>query len=423
MTLDRTKAPEFLIPENITLTPPIKRTLKNGVPLYFIKTPQLNAVKMEVVTDANKNLLKKEKALVPFFMMHMLLEGTRTMKSEEIDDFFDHYASEVDVISSFEQSGMSLLTTKKHYENVLPVFRSLFTEAVFPEKQLAKRKSQKELSISIQKTENGARANQLYRKGLFGTNHPYGYIAEEEDVNNLSRQDLVDFYASSFMVNPEIFVTGNLNEEELGQIESLFGNIPTKQVADILPDYEIFPEKRISEIKEKSVQTTIRMGKHLISKNHPDYHALVLFNTILGGYFGSRLIKNIREDKGHTYGIHSSIGSLRLSDYWIVMADVQKGFADQVIEEVYKEIELLQKELVGEDELETVRNYMIGHFLSNFSSPFDLINRFKNIHQAGMEYSFYQDQLDYIRTFKAEDIMYIANTYFGRDSIMEVVVG
>jgi zinc protease len=192
---------------------------------------------------------------------------------------------------------------------------------------------------------------------------------------------------------------------------------------DILPAYAIYPEKRISEIKEKSVQSTIRLGKHLIAKDHPDYHALILFNTILGGYFGSRLIKNIREDKGHTYGIHSSIGSLRLSDYWIVMADVQKGFADEVIKEVYKEIELLQNELVGEDELETVRNYMIGHFMSTFSSPFDLINRFKNIHQAGMEYSFYQEQLDYIRRFKAEDIQYIAKTYFDRDGIFEVVVG
>ena len=423
MALDRTKAPDFLIPENIQLTPPTKRTLKNGVPLYFIKTPQLDAVKMEIVTDANKHLLKKEKALVPFFMMHMLLEGTKTMKSEVIDDFFDHYASEVDVISSFEQSGMSLLTTKKHYDKVMPVFRSLFTEAVFPEKELAKRKSQKELTISIQKTENGARANQLYRQGLFGMNHPYGFIADEEDVRNVSREDLVDFYHHSFMVNPEIFITGNLEEEELDLISDLFGDIPTLEMNDILPAYAIYPEKRISEIKEKSVQSTIRLGKHLIAKDHPDYHALILFNTILGGYFGSRLIKNIREDKGHTYGIHSSIGSLRLSDYWIVMADVQKGFADEVIKEVYKEIELLQNELVGEDELETVRNYMIGHFMSTFSSPFDLINRFKNIHQAGMEYSFYQEQLDYIRRFKAEDIQYIAKTYFDRDGIFEVVVG
>jgi zinc protease len=423
MTLDRSKAPEFQIPKNITLTPPVKRTLKNGIPLFYIHTPHIDAVKMEVVTEANKHLLPPGKALVPFFTMHMLLEGTHTMKSEEIDAFFDHYASEVSVISTFEQSGMSLLTTKKHFSDVIPVFRSLFSEATFPEKELVKRKSQKGLTISIQKEETGARGNQLYRKALFGKGHPYGFVAEETDVENIFSQDLVDFYKTSLMVNPEIFVTGNLSEEQIEQIIKQFEDIYAFQSDNVTPDYDIYPEKRITEIKDNAVQSSIRLGKHLIAKTHPDYNALTVFNTILGGYFGSRLIKNIREDKGLTYGIYSSIGALRLSDYWIVMADVQKGNAEQVIEEIYLEIERLQEELVGEEELETVRNYMIGHFMSTFSSAFDLITRFKNVHQAGLDYGFYERQLDYIRQFTAEDVQRIAQTYFKRDGILEVVVG
>src|SRR5690554_3897203 len=182
MIVDRSKAPEFQIPEKISLIPPVRRILANGVPLFYINTPQIEAVKIEVVTAANRHLLMTPKALVPFFTLHMLLEGTKEMKSEELDNFFDHYASEVDVLSNFEQSGLSLLTTRKHLTQVLPLFRSLFTEAVFPEKELAKRKSQKELSISLNREQNSARANQLYRKGLFGSGHPYGFIAEEADV-------------------------------------------------------------------------------------------------------------------------------------------------------------------------------------------------------------------------------------------------
>jgi len=423
MTLDRSKAPEFLIPKNITLTPPVKRTLKNGIPLFYIHTPHIDAVKMEVVTEANKHLLPKGKALVPFFTMHMLPEGTKSMKSEEIDDFFDHYASEVNVISTFEQCGMSLLTTKKHFSAVIPIFRSLFTEAVFPEKELTKRKSQKGLTISIQREETAARANQLYRKALFGQDHPYGFVADENDVENIFRQDLVDFYATSLMVNPEIFVTGNLDEQQLEELITQFEDIYCIQAEGILPDYDIYPEKRVSEEKDKALQSSVRLGQHLIAKTHPDYHALTVFNTILGGYFGSRLIKNIREDKGLTYGIYSSIGSLRLSDYWIVMADVQKGNGDLVIEEIYKEIERLKTEPVDKEELETVRNYMIGHFMSTFSSAFDLINRFKSVHQAGLSYDFYEEQLAYIRKFTEEDVQHIANTYFRRDGILEVVVG
>src|SRR5690606_23476629 len=124
---------------------------------------------------------------------------------------------------------------------------------------------------------------------------------------------------------------------------------------------------------------------------------------------GSRLIKNIREEKGHTYGIYSSIGSLTNSDYWLVMADVQKGYAEEVIEEVYKEIRLLQNEPIDTKELEVVRNYMIGNLLSSFSSPFDLMARFKNIHQQGLDYSFYEEQLEYIKSFTPEDIIRVGN--------------
>lgn len=423
MIVDRSIAPNFQIPEKISITQPKKRVLPNGIPLYYIHTPTIDAVKIELVTAANRQLQLTENVLVPFFTLHMLMEGTNAFKSEEIDNFFDYYASEVDVISNFEQSGLSLLTTPKHFEKVLPLFRSLFTEAVFPEKELLKRKSQKELFISLQREQNGARANQLYRKSLFGKDHPYGYIAEENDVHPICSEDLIHFYKSSFLVQPEIFVTGNLDEKKLEAIDNLFQDIQPIDFPHSESIFERVAHNRIVELNEKSVQSSIRMGQHLISKSHPDYHALFIFNVILGGYFGSRLIKNIREEKGHTYGIYSSIGSLTNSDYWLVMADVQKGYAEEVIEEVYKEIQLLQNEPINSNELEVVRNYMIGNLLSSFSSPFDLMTRFKNIHQQGLDYSFYEDQLEIFKTFTPEDIIRVGNKYFHKENILEVIVG
>jgi zinc protease len=146
-------------------------------------------------------------------------------------------------------------------------------------------------------------------------------------------------------------------------------------------------------------------------------------NTILGGYFGSRLIKNIREDKGHTYGIYSSIGGLRHTDYWVVMADVIKEHGEAVIEEVYKEIDKLKYEPVSAHELEVVRNYMVGKLLSQFSSGFELIGRFKSIHQAGLDFGFYQQHLEYILSATPEDIMEVSNKYLLREKMVEVIVG
>ncbi|MFC0264831.1 M16 family metallopeptidase [Fontibacter flavus] len=423
MTVNRSIAPDFIIPEHITFPKPIKRTLQNGVHLYFIPTPEINAIRLEINADGMGWENKNEKKLSSFFTLHMLLEGTHQKSAEELDDFFDTYASEVEIISSFEYNGLALLTTKKHFATVLPVFRELLTEAVFPEKELAKRKSQKALNISIQREKTGVRGSQLFRQELFGKEHPYGQIADEGDVEIIKREDLLDFYKNHLWVNPEIFVTGNVTEEDIKLISDYLGDLPVLKKIIILPEFSNQKLQRVNEPWEKAVQSSIRIGCHLLPKNHPDYFGFWAFNVFLGGYFGGRLIKNIREDKGHTYGIYSSIGGLKSSDYWVVMADVIKGHTEEVILEIYKEIDKLQNEPVSSEELETVRNYMVGNLLSSFSSSFELISRFKSIHQAGLDLSYFEKQLDFIKNFRAEDIQAIGKKYLDKEQMVEIVVG
>ena len=421
--LDRSVSPGFKIPEHITFPTPHKRTLRNGVPLFFIPTPEINAIRLEINADTPAILGKEEKKLAPYFTLHMLLEGTINRSAAELDDFFDTYASEVEIISTFEHQGLSLLTTKKHFSKVLPVFRELMTEAIFPEKELAKRKSQKSLSLSIMYEKSSNRASQLFRKELFGPFHPFGQITEEKDVVAIQRDDLLNFYTYDLWANPEIFLTGNVTEEELELISEYLGNLPTIKSPVKLSHFTNTQHQRLVEARQKSVQSSLRIGCHLIPKNHPDYFGLWVFNVFLGGYFGSRLIKNIREDKGHTYGIHSSIGSLKASDYWIIMADVIKEHTEEVIEEIYKEIHKLQSEKIPLDELETVRNYLVGNLLSNFSSSFELISRFKSIHQAGLDFDFFEKQLAFIKTFKPEELQEIGKKYLQREQMVEVIVG
>lgn len=423
MILDRSQPPPFKVPEKIDLIPPQKRTLKNGVPLYFIPTPQIEAVKMEVILPIDYENLDMGQILVPFFCLHMVLEGTKEKSSEQLDDFFDYHASEVDVVTGYERHGLSLLTTTKHFRQVLSVFRSLFTEAIFPDKELEKRKSQKKLTISLQKEQTNTRANQLIRKALFGYGHPYGYVAEESEVDRIDRTTLFQYYSQDFLVTPEIFITGNLSADGIKEIERAFGSLPFSSKPVHPKPYHCLAETRLTEYKPQAVQSSIRMGKTLIPKSHPDYHAITVFNTFLGGYFGSRLIRNIREEKGYTYSIHSFLGDLKEADYWMVVADVKEGHAEQVIEEVYKELFGLTQTPVPSDELEIVRNYLIGHLLAQFSSPFDLMSHFKKIHYQGMDYGFYQNQLQYIKSFDPAEMMNIGRKYFQPGTFKEVIVG
>lgn len=423
MTVDRSIAPAFQIPENIDFPSPIQRTLKNGVHLYFIPTPEISAIRVEINADSPAAIAKDEKKLASYFTLHMLMEGTKSKSSAQLDDFFDTYASEVEVINTFEHQGLSLLTTKKHFQSVFPVFRELLTEAIFPEKELAKRKSQKILSLNILNEKTGNRASQLFRQELFGKGHSYGQITEEKDVDEIKRVDLIEFYHKQLWTNPEIFLTGNLDQGEIELIEDFLGDLPIHLAEKKPPQFKNCGHSRLMEEREKALQSSIRLGCHLIPKNHPDYFGLWVFNVFLGGYFGSRLIKNIREDKGHTYGIYSSIGSLQSTDYWVVMADVIKEHREAVIEEIYKEIHKLQVEKIPSDELETVRNYLIGNLLSNFSSAFELISRFKSIHQSGLDFGFFKKQLEFIKNFEPEKIQEIGKKYLSKEKMKEIIVG
>ena len=423
MVLDRSKAPEFNVPEDFELLPPTEFKLSNGAKFFYIPTPGLEAVKIDVLCKGQRAKLPLEQTLVSSFTLQMLQEGSKTKTASEIADFFDFYASEVHPILTFSQEGLGLLSTKKHLPIVLREFLSLFTDATFPEDMLEKRKSQRKLSIKLEKEKTSARASQVFRKCLFGAKHPYGVEIEETHVESITRDQLVSYYNNLLWQELEIFVTGNFSSEELQDIGELCGKLPNRAVIEpvLLPGLNTL--LAVKEPREKSVQSSIRIGSWSIPQTHPDFIALTVFNTILGGYFGSRLVKNIREDKGHTYGIFSSLSEIGDSHYWVIAADVQKEFYLDVIQEIYHEIKVLTEQQIDADELEVVRNYLIGQMLKQFSSSFDLIDRFKAVYHSGMDFDYYAKKLAFLKEFTAEDIRKIGQKYFSNTPFIEVVVG
>lgn len=423
MTLDRSKAPDFRIPEDFELFPPTEFLLKNGAKLFFIPTPNLAAVKIEVIGKGNRASLALEETLIPSFTLSMLQEGTTSKTSEELANFFDFHASEVSPMLSYSQEGLSLLTTKKHLAEVIPVFLSLFLDAIFPQEYLEKKQSQRKLIIQLEKEKTASKASQLFRNSLFGSGHPYGLETEEKHVDSVTTAKLKTYYENLLFQDIEVFVSGDFEQKELHYLCIKLGVLPNrKRIQEpLLPLVETI--YLVNESRENAVQSSIRIGNWSIPKTDPDFFALSVFNTILGGYFGSRLIKNIREDKGHTYGISSNLAEIGDSNYWVIGADVQKAFYQEVIEEIYFEIEKLVSEQIQEDEIEVVRNYMIGQMLSQFSSSFDLMDRFTSVHHSGLDLSFYTEKLAFLKSFTAEDVTRIGEKYFKKRAFIEVVVG
>ncbi len=424
MPLDRTQAPLFTVPNEFILPAPQHFKLdKAATPLYFFPTPGIAAVRLEVIGKSSRSLLPITQALIPSFTLQMLQEGTKSANAQQLAEFFDYHGAEVYPTLSYTQEGMSLLCIKKHLAPLLPTFISLFSEAQFPEQGLEKRISQRKLSLQLDREKQSTRAGQLFKKGLFGPAHPFGQEISEIHLAEINSSLLKDYYHNHLWKDCSLFLSGDFSEAELEQIIRTLEQLPFKQGAQKVALPEPMLTAAIEEERENAVQSSIRLGGWSIPKNHADYHSLAVFNTLLGGYFGSRLVKNIREDKGHTYGIHSSLAELEPYAYWVIAADVKKANQVEVFEEINQEIEQLCTVAADAVEIEILRNYLIGQLFAKFSSPFDLIDQFKNVYFAGLDFSYYENRFNYLKKFTAEDLMRSGQGYFSSLNRVKIRVG
>ncbi|MDA1267597.1 MAG: pitrilysin family protein [Bacteroidetes bacterium] len=423
MSVDRFKAPQFSLPTEFALPAPQQFQLSKGSSVFYFPTPGIDAVKLEVIGNSSRSLLPNSHMLIPSFTLQMLQEGTGKLTAQQLAEFFDFHGAEVYPTLSYTQEGLSLLCIKKHLFNLLPALISLFTEATFPEENLAKRKSQRALSLKMDQEKPSTRAGQLFKKGLFGPSHPFGQEITEAHISEITPALLQAYYQNHLWKDCSLFLSGDLTPHELEQLLDTLNQLPLKQGAkkQVLPTPASAP--LLQEDRADAVQSSIRLGTWSIPKSHVDFPALAVFNTLLGGYFGSRLVKNIREDKGHTYGIHSSLVELDQYAYWVIAADVKKAHQEEVFEEIEKEIQILRTVLANPEEIEILRNYLIGQLFTKFSSPFDLIDQFKGVYYAGLDFSFYETRFDYLKKFTAADLMSIGNRYFSSSDRVQVRVG
>ena len=423
MALDRSKAPQFSLPTEFALPAPQEFQLSRGARVFYFPTPGIEAIKLEVIGASSRSFLPNRQALIPSFTLQMLQEGTTHSTAQQLAEFFDYHGAEVYPTLSYTHEGLSLLCIKKHLFTILPAFISLFSEANFPEDNLEKRKSQRRLSLKLEQEKPSSRASQLFKKGLFGASHPFGQEITEAHISEITPTLLQAYYQDHLWKDCSLFLSGDFKTQELQELLAALEQLPLKQGAEkkVLPAPASSP--LLLEDRADAVQSSIRLGGWSIPKQHADFPILTVFNTLLGGYFGSRLVKNIREDKGHTYGIHSSLVELDEYAYWIIAADVKKAHQEEVFAEIEKEIHLLQTELANPEEIEILRNYLIGQLFTKFSSPFDLIDQFKGVYYAGLDFSFYEKRFETLKKFTAEDLLAIGNRYFSSAVRVQVRVG
>ena len=307
----------------------------------------------------------------------------------------------------------------------MPFIKSLLTESIFPEEQLIKMKQIQNQGIQVNLEKTAYLAGVAFREALFNSNHPYGKQLDLDVIEALNQEDLIAFFKKELLNKPcDIILTGGFSKESISIIENLFGTVSVELPFQKVPLPAVQKPARETVIeKEGSVQSSIRYGRMLFNHTHNDYFDAYILNEILGGYFGSRLMQNIREEKGYTYGIHSSIVVLQEGGYFVIGTDVKRDFTKNTIEEIEKELQILIDIPVSENELETVKSFMLGSFVGDIQTPFSIADKYKTIFFHGLGYDYYDRFFARIQSITAADIQAIAKKYFAPAEMSYVVAG
>jgi zinc protease len=418
--LDRTTPPPFVRTTSFSLIQPEEKKLPNGARVFLVPGGFQDVVKIELIFEAGRWF--EDACGAAYFTSHLLSKGTQEKSSFQIARLFDQYGAHLEISPGLDFVSIALYSVNKNLAPVLDLLVEILSFPTFPEKELKQTKSVYIQNLKINKEKTSFVASHLFRKSLYGDRHPYGREVEDADVSVLKVKHLEKHF-SELMHSPKVFVSGKIEQQTRGiilaQIEKLKSG---KKVHPLSPPINAPSVKQHVEKKE-SVQSSVRMGLRSVLRSHSDYVPILFVSHILGGYFGSRLMKNIREEKGLTYGISASIHGMKNDSYLVVGADVNKENVDLTFEEIRKELKLLRSSPISEGELETTQNHFIGSLQSEISTPFAHADKIKTIKLFDLPDDHYQKLIGKIEKITPSEISAISEQYFNERDFAEVAVG
>lgn len=425
MTLNRKQAPGFKTIDKIDIQKAESFTLKNGIKVYTINSGSQELTKVEFIFKAG--MYYQTQPLLASATNNLLETGTKSYTANELSDNIDFFGSFFECNVSQDFSSLALYSLNKYLDKSLHYVEEIIKYPTFPKDEFDIYLSNKKQKHLVNSQKVNVIARRRFSELLFGEKHPYGVDVKTGDFDKLTLDRIKEFYKSYYHSgNCTIVASGKLPENLVDTLDQFFGKEKWGGADTIvIPKIELDTTTQQKHFVEKpdAIQSAVRIGRVLFNKKDPDYFKFQVLNTILGGYFGSRLMANIREDKGYTYGIGSGLASLVHGGYFFISTEVGTDVTNDTLKEIYKEIKLVREEEVDADELETVRNYVLGQFLRSVDGPYSLADKFKAVWEFDLGYDYFEKYFDAVKTITPKEIKDLANKYLQEKDLIELVVG
>lgn len=417
--INRKKAPNTHTITEIPFQEPEVMTLENGAKLFCIRETNDLTVHIDFIFDAGS--LKGSK-LIAFLTGDLLLSGTQDKTSNEIEEQIDYLGGYTEVGTTPERARVTLFGLKEHIVAITETLIYALLNVNFDPKEIKQLIQEKKKKMAIQLQKVNVQAKRAFMSEVFA-NSPYGILESIKDFDSIDRQDIIAFYKKNYLAGLQyISIVGDLDDTQLNAIKQLGNKFKVR--ASVKNDYDYsYTPTTVHIEKKNAVQTAIRIGKVFFNKTHPDFKKFIILNTILGGYFGSRLMTSIREDKGYTYGIGSNVIQYLESGYFYISTEVATEFVQPTIEAIKHEIELLQTKEVDEEELMLVKNYLIGEVLEQSDGAQAMMDCFISVHSFDLSLSYFNDLIHEINEITASEIKALAQKYLKWEEFTIITAG
>lgn len=398
--------------------------LSNGIKVYQFNSGTQDVISIEMVFSAGS--WYQEKPFTAMATNLMLREGTRNFSAQKLSETLDYFGAHFENTTERDNAFITLYSLNKYLNNTLPLLSEIVKNPVFPagEYSILAGKQMQMLEVNRQKVNFLARTQ--FNSILFGSDHPYGIYLEPGDIAKVNTTDLVDFHKTQYHSgNCTIIVAGLIKPGLLHELETHFGGNDwsgnNNNQIQYLPSGS--EQKNHFHLKEGAMQSAIRIGGIMFRRSHPDFAGMKVLNAILGGYFGSRLMNNLREDKGYTYGIGSSVVPLRNGGYFVISGEVGSGVTKEALSEIKFELNRLCSEQVGESELSLVRSYLTGEMLRAVDGPFAQADLYRELIEDDLDISHFEGLTDTVQHINAQQLQDLAIRYLYPDNLFTLVVG
>lgn len=427
-----TTPPPVLDVQDVHFRQPERHELPNGVPVYAVGGAPDPILRLEAVFPAGRRMELPGEHGVGAAAARLMTEGAGAFSGDAINRMVEQAGTTLKVRGGFDYITLHFHGLNRSLPDVLPVLRALIEDARYPDKAVANyvRNNRQKLRIREEKVDYLADIGM--RESFFGTDHPYGYRMTDAAFAAITPEALRAHHKRCIATSkPFIVAAGQLDEKAMAFLTDAFGRtarggLPEPKTppsaTPLEPDAST--EARIVHIpKPGAVQAAIRFARPALPKSHPDYRRFFVLNTVFGGYFGSRLMSNIREDKGYTYGIYSGMTQFKDGGFWYISSEVGGPVCEDALHQVRLEMKRLREEPIPEDELERVRHYLTGSILGSVDGPFKTADTVRGILQGDLEMDHVQRLVDTIRTVTAVELQDMARRYLTEDDLLEYVVG